>query len=73
MPEKGAQGGGGEAAPAPDPEPKQDSAYYPSCKAARAAGAAPCTKVIPGTAPTWTETETVSPAKRSREPLTPAV
>lgn len=48
MPEKGAQGGGGEAAPAPAPEPKQDSAYYPSCKAARAAGAAPLYQGDPG-------------------------
>ena len=51
-PEADSQSGGGEAAsepePAPAPEPKQDSAYYPNCKAARAAGAAPMYKGEPG-------------------------
>lgn len=47
-----AQSGDGEAAPAPAPEPapvpKEGSAYYPNCKAARAAGAAPLYRGDPG-------------------------
>ena len=42
------QAGGGGAAPAPAPEQKQESMYYPNCKAARAAGAAPLYRGDPG-------------------------
>ena len=42
------QAGGGGAAPAPAPEQKQESTYYPNCKAARAAGAAPLYQGEPG-------------------------
>ena len=47
-PEPDTQGGGGGAAPAPAPEQKQESTYYPNCKAARAAGAAPLYRGDPG-------------------------
>ena len=47
-PEPDTQAGGGGAAPAPAPEQKQESTYYPNCKAARAAGAAPLYRGDPG-------------------------
>ena len=47
-PEEETQAGGGGAAPAPAPERKQESTYYPNCKAARAAGAAPLYQGEPG-------------------------
>ena len=47
-PEEEARAGGGAAAPEPVPEPNQGSTYYPNCKKAKAAGAAPLYRGDPG-------------------------
>ena len=47
-PEEETQAGGGAASPALAPEPNQKSTYYPNCKTAKAAGAAPLYRGDPG-------------------------